>query len=103
MPPASRLPRELVHALKYPELILHILSAIYKPTFERPGALHRITRETVASQVRSPSFAWSQRVRHVNYGECYYFQPISVDDVDSLDAQLACEHFNQVPYNCNTW
>ena len=64
----------------------------------RTRALRRITRETVASQVRSPSFAWSQRVRHVNYGECYYFQPISVDDVDSLDAQLACEHFNQVPY-----
>ena len=50
----------------------------------------------MASQVRSPAFAWSQRVRHVNYGECYYFQPISVADVDALDAPLACEHFNQV-------
>ena len=56
----------------------------------------RITRETVESQTRNPQFAWSQKVRQVNYGGCYYFEPISVADVDAMDPAVACEHFNQV-------
>jgi len=63
---------------------------------ERLLCAHRITRETVASQTRNPQFAWSQKVRQVNYGGCYYFEPISVADVDAMDPAVACEHFNQV-------
>jgi hypothetical protein len=55
----------------------------------------RITRETVESQTRNPAFAWGQKVRQVNYGGCYYFEPISVADVDAMDPAVACEHFNQ--------
>lgn len=70
---------------------------IYSPLLSEPYIYtRRIARETVASQVRSPSYSWGQRVRHINYGECYYFQPITVADVDNLDAVLACDHFNQV-------
>ena len=48
------------------------------------------------SQTRNPTFAWSQKVRQVNYGGCYYFEPIRVADVDAMDPAVACEHFNQV-------
>ena len=47
------------------------------------------------SQTRNPAFAWGQKVRQVNYGGCYYFEPISVADVDAMDPAVACEHFNQ--------
>jgi hypothetical protein len=29
-------------------------------------------------------------------GECYYFKPPALRDVDALDPHMACEHFNQV-------
>lgn len=29
-------------------------------------------------------------------GECYYFKPHSLKDVDALDPLQACDHFNQV-------
>jgi hypothetical protein len=32
----------------------------------------------------------------LNTGECYYFKPPALRDVDALDPHMACEHFNQV-------
>ena len=33
----------------------------------------------------------------VNYGDCYYFKPMSLDDLQGVDAHLACA-FNNINF-----
>ncbi len=58
-----------------------------------------------SSELHSPCFSWTlcdSHQRTINEldcggaGECYYFRPVSLQDVDALDPLQACGHFNQV-------
>lgn len=59
-----------------------------------------------SSELHSPCFSWTlcdSHQRTINElecarsaGECYYFRPVSLQDVDALDPLQACAHFNQV-------
>ena len=55
----------------------------------------RIAREGIAAQLRNPAYAFAQKVRAINYGSCYYFEPMTVEDLDRVDPEVACAHFNQ--------
>ncbi|KAL3146657.1 hypothetical protein ABBQ32_000885 [Trebouxia sp. C0010 RCD-2024] len=52
-------------------------------------------RESLIAQIRNPTQAFVKRTRAINYGNCYYFQTAELKDLDSLDVDAACRHFNQ--------
>ena len=54
----------------------------------------RYLRETVVAQLRNPAQAFMDRVRLVNYGGCYYFQPCTLRELARLDTDVACTHYN---------
>ena len=55
----------------------------------------RIAREGIVAQLRNPSHAFAQKVRAINYGDCYFFRPLTVEALDNIDPERACAHFNQ--------
>ena len=52
-------------------------------------------RESLIAQIRNPAQAFAKRTRAINYGDCYYFQTAELEDLDNLDADAACQHFNK--------
>ena len=52
-------------------------------------------RESLIAQIRNPTQAFVKRTRAINYGNCYYFQTAELKDLDTLDADAACRHFNK--------
>ncbi len=55
----------------------------------------RYMRESLIAQIRNPAAAFSKRSRAINYGNCYYFQMAELEDLDVLDVDAACDHFNR--------
>ena len=51
-------------------------------------------RESLIAQIRNPTQAFVKRTRAINYGNCYYFQSAELSDLDTLDVDAACNHFN---------
>lgn len=52
-------------------------------------------RESLIAQIRNPTAAFAKRTRAINYGNCYYFQTAELEDLDTLDVDAACDHFNR--------
>ncbi|KAK9855149.1 hypothetical protein WJX84_012364 [Apatococcus fuscideae] len=52
-------------------------------------------RDNVAARVRNPLTSFSERVRYINYGHCYYFEPPTLEELDHVDAAAACRHFSE--------
>ncbi len=52
----------------------------------------RLTTFTYAHACR-----YGNRVRQVNYGNCYYFKPLTLEDLGKVDAHMACA-FNNINY-----
>ena len=52
-------------------------------------------RESLIAQIRNPTQAFVKRTRAINYGNCYYFQTAELQDLDTLDTDAACRHFNK--------
>lgn len=85
-------PEDLETAL---QLVYRLFTETVEPVETRLDTCRRITREQIVAQIRNPLYSWGQRVKFLNYGECYYFRPPTLKDVDALDPVKACEHFNQ--------
>jgi len=51
-------------------------------------------RESLIAQIRNPATSFVKRSRAINYGNCYYFQMPELEDLDTLDVDAACDHFN---------
>lgn len=58
-----------------------------------------MARQMVEATVRNPLQKFTNHVRFVNYGRCYFFRPFSVADLDRLDVHKACSHFTQAFHN----
>ena len=43
------------------------------------SVIMRIMRQNVEAQLRNPTFRYSNRVREINYGSCYYFVPTTLE------------------------
>lgn len=54
----------------------------------------RYMRESLIAQIRNPATSFLKRSRAINYGNCYYFQMPELEDLDTLDVDAACDHFN---------
>ncbi|KAA6421450.1 MAG: chloroplast processing enzyme, partial [Trebouxia sp. A1-2] len=51
-------------------------------------------RESLIAQIRNPATSFLKRSRAINYGNCYYFQMPELGDLDTLNVDAACDHFN---------
>ena len=49
----------------------------------------------MAARVRNPLTSFSERVRYINYGRCYYFEPPTLKELDHIDAAAACRYFSE--------
>ena len=38
-------------------------------------------------------------MRAINYSDCWYYQPMTVRQLDAVDAEVACRHFNTCFHN----
>ncbi|GLC40306.1 hypothetical protein PLESTM_001046900 [Pleodorina starrii] len=54
----------------------------------------KLLRQAIEAQLRNPLHSYHQRVRYINYGGCYYFKQITLEDVDRADPSLALAHHN---------
>ena len=56
--------------------------------------LMRIVRQGLEAQVRDPAFPFNTRVKEVNYGNSYYFKPMTAEGLASIDPHLSCSFHN---------
>mmetsp|Transcript_26988 Transcript_26988/g.69981 ORF Transcript_26988/g.69981 Transcript_26988/m.69981 type:complete len:1010 (+) Transcript_26988:157-3186(+) len=89
-------PEDLETAL---QLVYKLFTSRVQPVAEELSAVMHMTRETIAAQIRDPMHTFSNRVRFINYGRCYYFAPFSMREFRAVDAQVACDHFNEAYAN----
>lgn len=47
-----------------------------------------MTRESIEAQIRNPLHAFSNRVRFINYGRCYYFEPFTMREFRRVDPKV---------------
>lgn len=60
-----------------------------QPVAAELAAVMRMTRETIAAQIRDPMYAFTNRVRFINYGRCYYFAPFTMREFRGVDPQVS--------------
>ncbi|MEW5319769.1 MAG: hypothetical protein WDW38_010898 [Sanguina aurantia] len=51
-----------------------------------------IVKQGLDAQMRSPSYDYGNRLRAINFGDCYYFDPITHETFATIDAHVACAH-----------
>jgi len=84
-------PEDLETAL---QLVYKLFTSSVQPVTSELAAVMRMTRETIAAQIRDPMYTFSNHVRFYNYGRCYYFAPFTMREFRAVNAQVACTHFN---------
>lgn len=57
--------------------------------------VRRVMRQTAEAQLRNPLHHYSTRVRLINYGDCYFFKPLTLEQVEQVDVHLAARHHNE--------
>ncbi len=75
-----------------PRVIWMCVCALTPPTLS-PHAV-QVVRQNTEAQQRNPLFSYHNRVRLVNYGGCYYFEPVTVEDLEAVELQGCCSHHN---------
>lgn len=76
------------------QLVYQLFVAEVEPADEEVQLVMQMTLEGIKAQERDPFTAYSNRVRELNYGNSYYFQPITAKDLNKVDAKRACQYFN---------
>lgn len=51
-------------------------------------------REAVENEVRNPMKVFLDRVRFINHNKNYFYEPTTLQELEKLDPQLACNYFN---------
>jgi hypothetical protein len=54
----------------------------------------QMVHQNTEAQQRNPLFSYHSRVRLVNYGGCYYFEPVTLADLAAVELQGCCSHHN---------
>eukprot|EP00898_Chlorokybus_atmophyticus_P001425 jgi/Chlat1/2283/Chrsp17S02583 len=84
-------PSDLETALQ----LLYLLFSTKRKAVEKELKLiMRMTREGILASQRNPFYMFSQRVKYINYGNCYYFKPLTVQEFDKIDPHYACQYFD---------
>lgn len=80
------------HDLEATFQLLHLLFT--QPPKLEPGEMDSVMvqlRQGVEAQQRNPLHAYHSRVRLTNY-DCYFFEPITLQELDKVDLDAACGH-----------
>ncbi|KAH7572183.1 hypothetical protein JRO89_XS04G0216300 [Xanthoceras sorbifolium] len=84
-------PSDLETAL---QLVYQLFTTKVTPGEEEVKIVMQMAEEAVHAQERDPYTAFANRVKELNYGDSYFFKPIRISDLQSVDPIKACEYFN---------
>ncbi|DBA85638.1 TPA: hypothetical protein ACH3X1_005214 [Trebouxia sp. C0004] len=76
------------------QLVHKLFSHKVTPNTEDLQTVMLYMRESLIAQIRNPATSFVKRSRAINYGNCYYFRMPELEDLDNLDVDAACDHFN---------
>ncbi|KAK7399022.1 hypothetical protein VNO78_10197 [Psophocarpus tetragonolobus] len=84
-------PSDLETAL---QLVYQLFTTNLTPGEEDVKIVMQMAEEAVSAQDRDPYTAFTNRVKELNYGNSYFFQPIKKSDLQKVDPRKACEFFS---------
>ncbi|OIV93964.1 hypothetical protein TanjilG_05667 [Lupinus angustifolius] len=85
-------PSDLETAL---QLVYQLFTTNLTPGEENVKIVMQMTEEAVCAQDRDPYTAFANRVKELNYGNSYFFRPITKSDLQKVDPLKACEYFSK--------
>eukprot|EP00249_Psilotum_nudum_P022861 c28663_g1_i1 orf=451-3468(-) len=84
-------PADLETAL---QLVYQLFSTSVVPGDEEVKLVMEMAREAVKAQERDPLTTFSNRVRELNYGNSYFFKPVTLKELNKVDPKNSCHYFN---------
>lgn len=51
-------------------------------------------RESIENEVRNPYKVFLDRVRFINHSRNYFYEPMTLKELDKIDPHAACTYFN---------
>lgn len=84
-------PSDLETAL---QLVYQLFVTNVVPGDEEVKLVMQMTKEAILAQERDPFTAFANRVRELNYGDSYYFKPVTVKELKKIDPKKACQYFD---------
>lgn len=84
-------PSDLETAL---QLVYQLFVTSVIPGDEEVKLVMQMTREAIMAQERDPFTAFANRVRELNYGNSYYFKPVTVKELKKIDPIKSCHYFD---------
>ncbi|BBN04021.1 zinc protease [Marchantia polymorpha subsp. ruderalis] len=76
------------------QLLYQLFVTTVQPGEEEVKLVMQMTREEIKAQERDPFTAYANRVRELNYGNSYYFKPVTARDLNKVNPKKACEYFD---------
>eukprot|EP00850_Spirogloea_muscicola_P005254 SM000023S07710 [mRNA] locus=s23:983129:990756:- [translate_table: standard] len=76
------------------QLMYQLFVTTVEPVEEELQVVMQMTEEAIKAQERDPYTAYSNRVRELNYGNSYYFKPITAAQLRRVDPRKACSYFD---------
>ncbi|GBG85044.1 hypothetical protein CBR_g39508 [Chara braunii] len=77
------------------KLVYQLFVTSVTPVEEDLEVVMQMTEEAIKAQERNPFTAYANRVRSLNYGDSYYFKPVTVADLSKVDPVKSCAYFDQ--------
>ncbi|OMO91642.1 hypothetical protein COLO4_18248 [Corchorus olitorius] len=76
------------------QLVYQLFMTNVTPVEEVVKRVMQVEKEMILARERDPITAFRNRVVEVNYGNSYFFRPISISNLKKVDPMKACEYFN---------
>eukprot|EP00882_Tetradesmus_deserticola_P013219 GHRQ01014016.1.p1 GENE.GHRQ01014016.1~~GHRQ01014016.1.p1 ORF type:complete len:535 (+),score=251.96 GHRQ01014016.1:49-1653(+) len=81
------------HDLEVAAQLLHMLMTSEMQL--QPGEMDSVmvqVRQGIEAQLRNPLHTYHSRVRLINYDSCYFFDPITLEELDKVDLEASCKY-----------
>ncbi|KAL6755922.1 Metalloenzyme, LuxS/M16 peptidase-like protein [Haematococcus lacustris] len=76
--------------------LVHLLfTAEVKVDEAEVEVVRRLVKQSVEANLRNPLSQYQTRCKEINYGDCYYFKPVTLEELDRVDMQQAVTHHNR--------
>eukprot|EP00899_Mesostigma_viride_P018829 jgi/Mesvir1/26948/Mv20668-RA.1 len=76
------------------QLLYQLFHHETRPVEQELKVVMRMTREAIVAQNRDPLKVYGDRVRFLNYGNCYFYKPVTLEEFDRIDPHYSCQYFN---------
>lgn len=77
------------------QLVYQLFATRVEPRDAELAVVMQMALEAVRAKERDPFTAYAERVREVNYGQSYYFKPVTAKELKKVDPKKACEYFDR--------